>query len=141
VAGPYPWVTSSGALGLSEVNINLGPEAMSPRKYTVRLYFAEPEKLSSGQRLMDIDIQGHPVLREFDIFREASGGFRTVIKEFRGIEAAEALTIRLKPSPRARVRTTLLCGLELIAEDRKYERRGGSPPVMYRRAHAAPLKG
>ncbi len=116
VAGPYPWVTSSGARGINEVSINLGPEAKTPRTYTVRLFFAEPDKVSPGQRLFDVTLQGRLVLKDFDIIKEAGGPFRSLIKEFEGIVARDTLTVRLAPSSRAEVRAAILCGLELIEE-------------------------
>jgi outer membrane protein assembly factor BamB len=118
VSGAYPWVAASGARGLEEISVNLGPASKSPRKYTVKLFFMEPDRVWPGQRLFDVAVQGKPLLREFDIIKEAGGSFRSVIKEFHGIEASDALTVVLTPSPRAEVRAAILCGLELIAEER-----------------------
>jgi outer membrane protein assembly factor BamB len=116
VMGPYPWVTSSGLRKVEEVSVMLGPGAKVSRKYTVRLFFVEPDGAHVGQRLFDVALQGKTVLRNFDIVGEASGPFRSVIKEFTGIAARAALTIRLTGVPGAENRDTILCGMELIAE-------------------------
>lgn len=119
VAGSYGWVASSGAKGLDELKITLTSDAKEPtRRYTVRLYFAEPDRRTAGQRVFDVALQGHTVLRDFDVVKEAGGPFRSVVKEFRGVEAGAALTVHLTPSAGAAVRETLLCGVELIAEGR-----------------------
>ena len=118
VSGPYNWVTCSGAKKLQEVSVTLGtmPE---PRAYTVKLYFAEPDKLPAGKRVFTVEIQGKAVLVDFDIAKEAGGPGRSVIKEFKGISAQGNLVVRLTPSASAEVRAAVLCGLELIAEEKK----------------------
>ena len=98
--------------------VSLGKMA-EPRPYTVRLFFAEPDKLPAGKRSFNVAIQGIPVLSDFDIAKEAGGPARTVIKEFKGISAQGQLTVRLAPTAQAEVRAPVLCGLELIAEDKK----------------------
>jgi outer membrane protein assembly factor BamB len=116
VTGPYNWVTSSGLKNVNEVTVALG-KMDEPRTYTVRLYFAEPDKVAGGKRLFNVAIQGKPVLVDFDIAQESGGSGRTLIKEFKGIAAQGELTVQLTPSARAEVRTTMLSGLEMIAED------------------------
>src|SRR6185312_13897220 len=98
VTGPYPWIASSGMRGIQSISIDLGPEARLPRKYTVRLFFAEPDPVGPGQRVFDVTIQGRPVLKDFDVLKTAGGPFRSVIKEFHGVEAAQSLTVALRPS-------------------------------------------
>jgi hypothetical protein len=82
---------------------------------TVRLVFAEPEPLREGERVFDVRLQGKPALAKFDILKEAGGIHRGVVREFRGIAVSEALEIELVP---AGPQPPLLCGLELIAENR-----------------------
>jgi outer membrane protein assembly factor BamB len=119
VSGPYSWIASSGMRGIQSISIDLGPEARLPRKYTVRLFFAEPDPVRPGQRVFDVTIQGRPVLKDFDVLKAAGGPFRSVIKEFNGVEAAQSLTVALRPSSLAQVRAPLLCGMELVAEEKK----------------------
>ncbi len=118
VTGPYNWVTSSGMKGINELKIELG--AMTDAKrYTVKLYFAEPENVAVGQRLFDIEIEGQKVLTNFDIAKEAGGSLRSVVREFAGVSARGQLTVRLTPSEGTALREPVLCGIELIAEMRK----------------------
>ena len=118
VTGPYNWVTSSGMKGINELKIELG--AMTDAKrYTVKLYFAEPENVAVGQRLFDIEIEGQKVLTNFDIAKEAGGSLRSIVKEFAGVSARSQLTVRLTPSAGTTLREPVLCGIELIAETRK----------------------
>jgi outer membrane protein assembly factor BamB len=117
VSGPYSWVTSSGLKNASEVAVALGTDR--PRTYTVKLYFAEPDNLPAGKRLFHVDIAGKRVLSDFDIVKEAGGPGRTLVKEFTGVSAKSNFVIRLTPAEGASVRVTVLCGLELIAEDKK----------------------
>ena len=118
VTGAYNWVTSSGMKGINEVSVTLG--AMSdPRPYTVKLYFAEPDNASPGKRIFNVEIEGKQVLTDFDIVKEAGGPMRTVVKEFKGIQAQGNIVVRLTPSANATIRAPILCGLELIIEDKK----------------------
>jgi hypothetical protein len=118
VTGPYNWVTCSGAKNVQEVSVTLGTMS-APRDYTVKLYFAEPDKLGAGKRVFTVEIQGKAVLVDFDIAKEAGGPGRSVIKEFKGISAQGNLVVRMTPSAQSEVRATVLCGLELIAEEKK----------------------
>jgi outer membrane protein assembly factor BamB len=118
VQGPYNWVTSSGVKDVREISVTLGkmPKAEA---FTVKLYFAEPDKLVAGKRIFHVDIDGQRVLTDFDIAKEAGGANRTLIKEFNGISARGNIVVRLTPAAGTEVRATILCGLELILEERK----------------------
>jgi outer membrane protein assembly factor BamB len=117
VTGPYNWVTSSGLKGVSEVTVTLG-KMDQPTTYTVRLYFAEPDELAADKRVFHVYIQDKQVLSDFNIAKEAGGRARSLIKEFKGISAQGQVTVRLDPSATATVRAAVLCGLELIAEEK-----------------------
>ncbi|MBN1458519.1 MAG: PQQ-binding-like beta-propeller repeat protein [Armatimonadetes bacterium] len=88
-----------------------------PRPYTVRLYFAEPEDFSPGERVFDVFIQGQEVLSGLDVARSAGGPRRAIIREFHGIEIEDDLRIALKPSVPPSSHRPILCGIELLAED------------------------
>jgi outer membrane protein assembly factor BamB len=118
VTGPYNWVTSSGLKNVNEISVTLGTMPR-PRPYTVKLYFAEPDHLPAGQRLFHVDIQGKRVLSDFDIAKEAGGPARTLIKEFKGITAQGNIVVRMTPAAHSGVRVPILCGLELILEEKK----------------------
>jgi hypothetical protein len=112
ITGERPWITASGARGLSSLTIPLGNDA--PRKYTVKLYFVEPDGLKPGQRLIDVTLQGASVLKGLDIAREAGGPDRSLVREFKGIAAAESLVVGLKAANAEQA--TVLCGVELKLE-------------------------
>jgi hypothetical protein len=118
VEGPYSWVTSSGLKGVNEVTVTLG-KMDEPARYTVRLFFAEPDDIAAGQRIFHVHIQSKQVMSDFDIVKESGRTRRTLIKEFKGISAQGQMTIRLDPSVQAAVRAPVLCGVELIAEEKK----------------------
>jgi len=89
------------------------PTETSPRAFTVRLVFAEPEEIGAGQRVFDVQLQGKTVLSAFDILKQAGGSHRGIVREFRGVPVGEALEIGFVPST---ARPPLICGVELIAE-------------------------
>lgn len=117
VPDKHGWITSSGAKGLKELRVKLTNG--ETEKYTVRLYFAEPEDVKAKQRLFDVELQGRLVAKTLDIVEEAGGRFRTLVKEFHGVEVRGDLLVRLTPIARAPIRTTVLCGLEIISEEKK----------------------
>ena len=59
------------------------------------------------------------MLSDFDITKEAGGAGRSLIKEFKGISAKGNIVIRFTPAAGASVRVPIICGVELIAEDKK----------------------
>jgi outer membrane protein assembly factor BamB len=86
-----------------------------PAPYTVRLHFAEPEELATGQRVFSVALQGKPVLPNFDIVAATGAPRRGVVKEFKGVVIAKDLRITFTRAPGAKA-GPLLCGVELIAE-------------------------
>jgi len=61
--------------------------------HTVRLYFAEMEGLTNGQRKFDVQLQGQPALSNLDVAAAAGGGCREVIREFPNVGIADKLNI------------------------------------------------
>ncbi len=116
VDGPMNWVAASGLKGVGEVTVGLGDDGKTPRTFTVRLIFAEPENVKTGERVFDVALQGKVVLKDFDIVRDAGGPRHALVKEFTGIPAVAQLVVRLTPSAQATVRSPILCGMEIIAE-------------------------
>ncbi|MBI2438462.1 MAG: hypothetical protein HYV36_06595 [Lentisphaerae bacterium] len=51
-------------------------------RYRVRLHFAETHLSAPGERLFDVTLNGTKVLRAFDIFKEAGGRRKAIVKEF-----------------------------------------------------------
>lgn len=110
------WVAASGAKGLNRLEIKLADSESEPRRYVVRLHFVESDPVQIGDRVFEVSIQNVPVIASLDIFKEAGGHNRPLVKEFRGIEAGQTLRIALTPASGARVQETVLCGVELQAE-------------------------
>lgn len=113
-----PWIFGSGARGLRECTIPLAEPTDGTARYTVRLAFAELDLEAAGQRVFDIKLQGKVVAKNCDVFREAGGRSKALVKEFSGIDADEKLTIELvpgiaKPSPD---QLPILQGIEVIRE-------------------------
>jgi hypothetical protein len=53
--------------------------------YTVRLHFAETSFDVAGKRKFNVEINGKKVLSDFDIFQEAGGKNKAIVKQFTGI--------------------------------------------------------
>ena len=86
-----------------------------PQAYTVRLYFSEPEDRKPGERVFTVALQGQEALADFDITQAAGGPRRSVMKEFRGVQVQDDLTISLTPAGGSQA-PPVLCGIELVAE-------------------------
>ena len=118
----------SGLKGVSSVAISLTTtgtaiESENARKveaqerpYTVRLYFAEPDDMSPGQRIFDVSLQEKKLLSDFDVVKEAGGANRAVVKEFKGIPVKDDLVLAFGPSQAASSGATLISGIEIRAE-------------------------
>ncbi|MDV6031948.1 MAG: PQQ-binding-like beta-propeller repeat protein [Phycisphaera sp. RhM] len=105
----YPWVSASMAEGLDRFVI----KGLKPGRYLVRLYFAEPDDIAAGQRLLDIDLQGRPVARGYDVVVDAGGMMRGTVKEFSKVEIRNDLTLHLSAS----TGETIISGIELILQE------------------------
>jgi outer membrane protein assembly factor BamB len=108
VNGKAPaWVAASGALGLEKLTIPLGGPAGARRRYTVRLYFLEPE-VGAEARRFTVTVQGKAV--EVDLSTEAGGGPRRgVVREVEGVEAGQSLVLTFSPG-------AVLSGVEAVAD-------------------------
>jgi outer membrane protein assembly factor BamB len=71
---------------------------ISPRRYTVKLFFSEPDVIEPGQRVFDVRLQGKLALKSVDIVQAAGGPRRTWVKEIPGVQIGETLTIALSPN-------------------------------------------
>ena len=123
--GDLPWVTASGVQKIRMIRIGLpttpnegareGKETTRASTWTVRLYFAEPDNITVGERLFDVSIQDHLVIENFDVFQESGGQRRSIVKEFRGIVAGDRITIAFQAAAN-QSQGSLLNGVELVAE-------------------------
>lgn len=108
------WVAGSGIEGATAVTLTLSAvEPASPRAYTVRLHFTEPDDAQPGDRVFDIALQGRSVAEKIDIARESNGSHSAVVHEFTGVTAGRTLKVDLK----ARTGRTVLSGVEVVAEN------------------------
>ena len=68
---------------------------------------------TDGPRVFNVNIQGKPVLKDFDVQKEAGGVQKALIKEFKGVEVTngtlEVKFIALEQNPE-------INGIEVIAE-------------------------
>ena len=111
-----PWVFTSGYADDKPLAFRMLDEGQPPAKYTVTLYFAEPDEIEPGRRRFSVVIQGKTVLEDFDICREAGGPRRAVVKKFDGVEVSRDLEIELRPVDRSAVRKPILCGFRAVRE-------------------------
>jgi len=114
--GKLKWVTASGGKGIRKLTLTIAPDAKTTRKYTARLFFAEPDDVKPGQRAMTVALQKKVVVDSLDVVREAGGKDRGLVREFPGITARGTLEIELTPAPGSK-RPPILCGVELIRDE------------------------
>ncbi len=98
-----PWLYASGCRGLRSATLALFPEGPSelpeaePKSYTVRLHFAELQDVGPDQRVFDVKLQDAVVLEGLDVVRETVAPNTALVKEFRGIQAANTIKPELVP--------------------------------------------
>jgi len=85
-----PWLYRTERYGMRQLRFRLAPGT-----YTVRLHFAETFDgiTAPGGRIFDVLLQGREVLRDFDVFKEAGGRNKALVKEFKGVTVRDTLTI------------------------------------------------
>lgn len=113
---PRPGFGGSGTNAVHAVTSSADLPDLEPTRYTVRLYFAEPDEIAVGHRVFDIEIQGQKVLEKMDIIQETGVPFRGVVKEFKGIPVAKDLAVHLRPSPGSPLKP-VLSGIEMLQEN------------------------
>ena len=92
-----PWVFRSGLRGLRQCTLPLAESVDGLARYAVRLAFCELDNDAPGKRVFDIKLQGKLVAEGFDVFREAGGKNRAVVKEFTGVDVSGTLTLEFVP--------------------------------------------
>ncbi|MGH9446593.1 MAG: malectin domain-containing carbohydrate-binding protein [Terriglobia bacterium] len=97
---------------------------VAPGKYTVTLYFCEhffgpdePGGGGAGSRVFDVFCDGTTLLKNFDIFKEAGGWRKPLIKTFRGIEPNPQGKIDLQFDPE--VNYALINAISVVDESPK----------------------
>ncbi len=105
------WVGASGLSEVKEISVDLGKG--SSRKYTVKLYFSEPDNVAVGQRVFDVWLQGKTIIKGLDVLSAAGGQRRLLVREFKGVAAKQFLKLRFKPSGKF---SAIISGLEVLLE-------------------------
>ena len=82
-------------------------------RYTLRLHFAELNKSAPGQRLFDVQVEGVTLLENLDVFREAGGADRALVRALPVTVADGALDLNFL----RRVENAKLSGLELLPQE------------------------
>jgi len=113
-----PWLFACGARGLARCAIPLAEAGAPSARYTVRLLFAESENDKAGRRVFDVKLQGRDVLTNFDIFKESGGAARALVRELKGVEAADSLVLELLPRtrPAGEAAMPVVSGIEIVRE-------------------------
>jgi hypothetical protein len=83
--------------------------------YTVRLHFAELTCTQPGQRIFDININGKPAVKNFDIFQAAGAKDKAVVKDFTGVVPDDDGNIDVDPvANRGMKEPAAINGIEII---------------------------
>jgi len=115
------WVMASGCLGVSRVELDLGAAQGNTDRYTVRLHFADPDNDQPGRRVFDVALQGEPILRGFDIAKEAGGRNRGLVKEYKSVKVDDKLILEFNSSNSSDSdgkSAPILCGIEVVREEK-----------------------
>jgi len=85
-------------------------------RYLVRLHFAEIFDDGAGRRLEDIQINGRPALKDFDIFSAAGGLNKAVVKDFPGIVPDDHgnVVIRITTTAASPDKNAKINGIEIL---------------------------
>ncbi len=95
--------------------------AMKPlppgKTYTIRLHFAELDYNEPGKRQMDININGKPKLKNFDVFKTAGAMRKAVVQEITGVTPDDEGNIEVDPKPAAGTKDTpAINGIEIFTQ-------------------------
>ena len=113
VEGTGRQVTASGLEGAATVRISMNSD--DERPFTVRLYFCEPTATASGRRVFDVRLQGETVLEDLDVWAEAGGRRKGLVKTFEHVPVEDRLTVELRPTEGSDL-PPVLGGIEVIME-------------------------
>ena len=112
-----PWVSASAIAGLQSLEITLSNVLMTDATYSICFYFVELESNKAGDRVFNVEVQGKPFLRNFDIVKESGGIKRDIVKVINGIRVKDTLVIRFTPSELAPDSQAILSGIEIISDE------------------------
>ena len=101
---------------MEKVTITLAKEPMNGKRYTIRLFFNEPENKKAGERVFDVYVQDKRVLKNFDIIKEAGEQNHLVVKEFKKIKPDKDIVISFSPITSSEKGVPVISGIEVVAE-------------------------
>ena len=78
--------------------------------YQVRLHFAELNKFAPGARIFDVNIEGSPALSGFDVFSEAGGAQKAIVRSVNTTVSDGVLNIAFV----RRVENAKISGIEIL---------------------------
>lgn len=114
-----PWLYGTGVRGLKSCTIPLLGAADGKARYTVKLYFCDPDTAKPGKRRFDVKLQGETALRALDIAREAGGRHRPLVREIDDVEVTRGLRVELVAAGDRLPVSEMpqLCGIECTRKD------------------------
>lgn len=113
VAGAFKGNANHAAQLVIEANpVNDEEESRPKVLHTVRLHFAEPESIAAGERVFDVQLNGQLVDDSVDIIKAIGREHMTLVREYRDVGIADALTITFSASHGK----PLINGVEIIRQ-------------------------
>ncbi len=94
-------------------------EKAAPRNVSLRLHFAELEDAKPGERVFDVMVNGATVLDDVDIFRQAGGAKKALVKEIRNVTVSRMVELELLPAASeggGSGKTPVISGIEILQE-------------------------
>ena len=104
----WPWVGASGITSVERITLH----DLEPGKYTLRLYFRDPEFASAGKRVFSVQLNGQPLIQKLDIAGETGSRQRILVREFKDVSLAESAQLDFTTQTGA----ALICGVELVRQ-------------------------
>lgn len=112
------WVGHSGCRGIRRITVDPQIAAdESPARFTLRLYFADPDNSEPGRRQFHVWVNDQCLLADYDPAAESGGQNRAVTVTLGDIVADGPIELRFEPveaDTSAPDRLPLLCGLEVV---------------------------
>ena len=99
------------------LGLNVVPK-VAPRRFQVKLHFAELHDANAGQREFAVILNGNAVLENLDVRRESANANTAVIRKFSNVVCAESLIVEFPTnvSTNDLDRLPILCAIEVREE-------------------------
>jgi len=111
--GTLPWVSASALEGVTDLEIQLAAATEAEMTYSVTLYFSElDEKVSPGDRVFDVAVQGKTVRKNLDIVLETGGCMKETSVSVPAIKIDNKV-LRISLTPVSGSKKALLSGIHI----------------------------